>query len=497
MKGGVLLGLFASLLVVSCGAPAGKSGPATAAGASSAPSARNAGKCTPGGADEPVAEAPAIPQRKWEPPPKRPPTGNAKLDQLRDDEDYVLSAMEVASDQEIDKAQAELLKVSRILAGQQGSKWIGASGKPVPTSGIIEELRKAGAVVKFKERKWARGTYSLDEKAFFDWYRTKDPDGTKLPAVRSAFLELRAQGDQIASMMRRFLQDQEQATLITVARTQFMLASRKKLGGKLDDKDMEHVRIALGQQKRVEALTAVALGLTATFQGAVADNKNPKAVDAIAEASAKGLPLEVSVSDAQAKQFVDELPAAIKDFKAKLEEWQSRAMGKEEYEREGRAKVQAFLKELDTADADQWAKVMADKRRQIVPNRVTAAPTRQQRRVAHRRDPGCDETVAAGGSPGAATRDGSAAPASPGDQGVRVDVTNTMQGIDAARKGDIATALDRAAKVSPSGTVKRALEGAAAVANGDVKGALGAAIDLVPVPGPIKDGLQLALSLFG
>ena len=27
--------------------------------------------------------------------------------------------------------------------------------------------------------------------------------------------------------------------------------------------------------------------------------------------------------------------------------------------------------------------------------------------------------------------------------------------------------------------------------------ALGAALDLVPVPGPIKDGLQLALSLFG
>ena len=238
---GVLLGLSASLLV-SRGAPAGKTGPATSAGANGAPSARNAGKCTAGVADEPAAEAPAMPQRTWQPPPKRPPTGNAKLDQLRDDEDYVLSAMEVASDQEIDKAQAELLKVSRILAGQQGSKWIGSSGKPAPTSGIIEELRKAGAVVKFKERRWARGTYSLDQDAFFDWYRTKDPDGTKLPAVRSAFLELRAQGDQIASMMRRFVQDQQQATVITVGRTQFLLASRKKLGGKLDDKEIEHIR---------------------------------------------------------------------------------------------------------------------------------------------------------------------------------------------------------------------------------------------------------------
>ena len=239
----------------------------------------------------------------------------------------------------------------------------------------------------------------------------------------------------------------------------------------------------------------MALGLTATFQGAVANNKNPKAVDAIAEASAKGLPLEVSVSDAQAKQFIDELPAAIKDFKAKLEEWQTRAMGKEEYEREGKAKVQAFLKELDTADVDEWSKVLAEKRKHISPNRVTSMPVKQHQRVAHRRDPGCDETTA-GGAQGPATH-GSAAPGSPGDQGLQADVSNTMQGIDAARKGDIATALDRAAKVSPSGTVKRALEGAAAVANGDVKGALGAALDLVPVPGPIKDGLQLALSLFG
>jgi hypothetical protein len=85
----------------------------------------------------------------------------------------------------------------------------------------------------------------------------------------------------------------------------------------------------------------------------------------------------------------------------------------------------------------------------------------------------------------------------PGGEKLQAGATNVLQGAEAAGKGDVATALDRAAKVSPSGTIKRALEGAAAVANGDVKGALGAAIDLSPIPGPIKDGLTFALSLFG
>ena len=199
------------------------------------------------------------------------------------------------------------------------------------------------------------------------------------------------------------------------------------------------------------------MAMMAGFQAAIEGDGDPKALDLMAAKVIESFPLSASVSDQEAKDYVALLGKNMQSVRAKYEAMMRGLYGDKAYERLHKASVDAMFKHAEESGAQKsLAQYSEELRRQY----------------------NLSESNFRGGS--VATTPAAA----PAARNARVD--------DAPPD---AMALESASKlVGEDSMLGASLKGVAALRKGDAKGALAAAVSLVPVPG-VKEAFSIASKL--
>lgn len=301
------------------------------------------------------------------------------------------------------------------------------------------------------------------------------------------------------------------ATMLKIAG---MVAVRKQQEMDWTDEDYARVKKILSRQKRWEALAAASMGMLAAYEAVVSSNGDPKALDAIADASLKAFPFDPQVSDDDAKNYVAHLSDNVQAQKAKYESMMRSALGDAVYEAQYKANIdRMFAQAANASSTKSVSQVAADANSKYQADLAKCAAGEQP-------DPGslvgpakCQQArqqAGSGGAVGGGDDDGSGGTPAGGPglpAGAQKAMNKVQKGIGLAQavaNGDATGAIQNAADMFPGdGPIKSSLQGVAALTKGDFKGALKSAMglaSLIPGGSIIKEGLGVAgklLSIFG
>jgi hypothetical protein len=302
------------------------------------------------------------------------------------------------------------------------------------------------------------------------------------------------------------------ATMLKIAG---MVAVRKQQEMDWTDEDYARVKKILARQKRWEALAAGTMGMLAAYEAVVStSNGDPKALDAIADATLKAFPLDPQVSDDDAKNYVAHLSDNVASQKAKYESMMRSALGDAVYEAQYKPNIdRMFAQAANASNTKSVSQVASDANAKYQADLAKCA-------AGEKPDPGslvgpakCQQArqqALSGGGAGGGGDDGSGGSAA-GGPGLPAGAQNAMNKVQkgiglaqAVANGDAAGAIQNAADMFPGdGPIQSSLQGVAALTKGDFKGALKSAMglaSLIPGGSIIKEGLGVAgklLSLFG
>jgi hypothetical protein len=297
------------------------------------------------------------------------------------------------------------------------------------------------------------------------------------------------------------------ATMLKIAG---MVAVRKQQEMDWTDEDYARVKKILTRQKHWEALAASTMGMLAAYEGVVSSNGDPKALDAIADATLKAFPLDPQVSDDDAKNYVSHLSDNVQSQKAKYEAMMRAALGDAVYEAQYKTNIdRMFAQAAGAANTKSVSQVASDANAKYQADLAKCAAGQQP-------DPGslvgpakCQQArqQAAGGGGGDDGSGGGAAGGAGMPGGAQNAINKVQKGIGLAQavaNGDAAGAIQNAADMFPGdGPIQSSLQGVAALTKGDFKGAMKSAIglaSLIPGGSVIKEALGAAgklLSIFG
>jgi hypothetical protein len=235
----------------------------------------------------------------------------------------------------------------------------------------------------------------------------------------------------------------QQTTLQTMAWTSMLLQVRRTNRVELDAEDYAFIKRSLERERRADAIAASMMAMLAAYQAVLNQGADPRALDKLAESTLEGVAAKPTVSDEEARRYVDEFGANVDVRKAKYETMMRNAYGDARYEKVYKARLDATFQAMEQAQAQPSA---------------ASAPLDANRFV-------------------------------PGQVQKGVGVAN------AVKNGDASGALDGAAKMLPADSkIGSSLAGLSALSKGDAKGAFDAAMNFVP-GGPVKSGLGLAAKL--
>jgi hypothetical protein len=310
-----------------------------------------------------------------------------------------------------------------------------------------------------------------------------------------------------------------------------MVRVRKQMEMDFSDEDYARVKRILARQKHWDAMAAATMGMLAAYEAVISSNNgDPKALDAIADATLKAFPLDPQVSDDDAKAYVSHLSDNVSAQKAKYEGMMRKTYGDAIYEANYKTGIDRMFAQAEGAStaksasqmaADTNTKYQADLAKcaagqPLDPGSLVGpAKCKEARQQALAGggsgggdDSSGDSSGASSGSSGSGSPGGAAAPGTPGlPAGAQNAAAKIQKGIgvaNAVANGDVSGALQGAADMFPGdGPIASSLQGVAALSKGDYKGALKSAVGLaglVPGGAMIKEGLGAAtklLNLFG
>lgn len=353
--------------------------------------------------------------------------------------------------------------------------------------------------VQALQAKLASGTASAAERAEIA------KGATQVMKLNS--LKMQVSGVSRATMMTNVhVQNGGLATMLKIAG---MVAVRKQQEMDWTDEDYARVKKILTRQKHWEALAAGTMGMLAAYEAVVASNGDPKALDAIADATLKAFPLDPQVSDDDAKNYVSHLSDNVQSQKAKYEAMMRGALGDAVYEAQYKANIdRMFAQAAGAGDTKSVSQVAADANAKYQADLAKCAAGQQP-------DPGslvgpgrCKEArqqALSGGDGDDGTGGSGGGPGMPA--GAQNAMNKAQKGVGLAQavaNGDAAGAVQNAADMFPGdGPIQSSLQGVAALTKGDFKGALKSAMglaSLIPGGSVIKEGLGVAgklLSIFG
>ncbi len=445
-------------------------------------------------------------------------------DLVRKQEQQAYAHADEAEDEQLDKLEKDSLKALKIALGKESRSPGMAPGDS--SSVALVAIKKAKMKVRLEPVVDGDGKAVND-----DFFQLKDSYTDRVQQLQRKLVEQRASKAEIREIqegskqimkisdLRMAVMDVSLQTMMsnnhvqssslqTMLRVSGLVRSRKLYGMELDAQDYALVKRGLERQKRAEAIAATNLAMLAAYQAVINNNGDPKALDVIAEGALKAFPVKVQVSDDDAKQYVSQLGTNVSKVKAKYEAMLRKVHGDARYEKQFKQGIDAMFAQAEGAQnqksvgqmvADTQSKYKTDvakcmRGEQPDPGSMVGGGTcKSLQHAAQTGDtsdlpPGAlkafNDAGGAGGGGG-----GAGGPALKGKAGAAVD------GAQAVANGDVDGALDAAGKMFPGdSTIGASLQGIAALKKGDPRGAISAALTFVPVPG-LKDAFGVASKL--
>jgi hypothetical protein len=412
---------------------------------------------------------------------------------VRQGDEAVLAAQK-QMDQEIDKNQGELETAMKAALGQE-PPYPGAPNS-MPASQAIKEIRDAKidlsiAPVLDAQGKPVANQFMQLEDSFSKRAQEIGPKmaSNKATAAEKKFMQdgvkhvqkindLKAQV-RLATMPAMnagwMVTTGSMTTMSTVAG---MIRSRRQMEMEWTDQDYEMVRQIMERQSRREAVAALSLAMMGAYQAVVNHGADPKIIDDVAKAGADAMPLQGQASIEDAKKYVDNFEQNVAGAQKLYDEQMRKTFGDAEYE----AKYKA---QLDTVFSQAASAASALSATELI------AKTQEGYRAGL-------EKCARGEEPPSGTMVGPdackrAKASANADGTLSPDALRSLLGgangqVEEQAKGGLMGLLDAIPGVSQ---VKLALEGVAALKDGDPTKVLQLAADLVPIPG-VRSVLQSA-----
>ncbi len=449
--------------------------------------------------------------------------GEARGDQITDP----------IEDQEVAKQETEVKHVLAMSLGREGVAAGMAPGEPA--SQALAELRAAKIQLRIEPVTNAQGGNVADnfvqlKDTFTDRVQalqTKLVSGTATTAERAEVmngakqaLKLNSLKMQVGAVSRAALMTNvhvQTGGITMMLKIAGMVAVRKQQTMDFTAEDYARVKRIVTRQKHWEAMGAATMGMLAAYEAVVSSSGDPKALDAIADATLRAFPLDPQVSDDDARSYVANLAEDATSQKTRYEAMMRSAYGDAIYEQRYKTGIDAmFAQAIGASKTKTVAEVAGQAQNKYQADLAKCArgealdpgslvgpakckDARAQVLSGGGASDGADMTVAGSGLGGAGGGSGL--------KGAQKGVANVQQGIavaSAVAKGDAAGALQGAAGMFPGdGPIQSSLQGIAALSRKDFKGALKSAIglaSLIPGGAAIKEGLGVAgklLNLFG
>ncbi len=441
-------------------------------------------------------------------------------DAIRKGEQDAYTRADDAVDEQLDKLEKDALSAVRVSLGQE--KWSENQPAPLPAATGVTALKKLKVKMKLEPVVNGLGGTSDDFLQLKDEATDrlailgrKSAEGTATAAEKKEMMaygkiafklmDLRMQVSKISVAALTANSNVQSGSLQTMLRVSQMVRSRKTYEMDLNAEDYALVKRGLERQKRGEAIAATTMAMLAAYQAVINNGGDPKALDLIADGTLKAFPLKPSVSDAEAKAYVDALGQNVQKVKARYEAQMRKTWGDAKYDKTFKAGTDAMFAQAEGAqNAKSVSQIVADtgnkyntdigkcmRGEPIDPGSMAAGPTcKKVFRAAQTGDtsdllPGALQAFKANGGANGAGSGG----------GAGGDAKNAMDLAGSAANGDAGGALDGAAKMFPGDTtIGASLRGISALKNGDPRGAISAALTFVPVPG-LKDIFGLASKL--
>jgi hypothetical protein len=457
----------------------------------------------------------------------------ASKDMIRAQEKQAYAMTDGLEDDAQTKLEKDLGKALKFALGQDGM--VHGAPVPAPASKNITALRAAGIKLRIEPVTNEDGGQVADDyvqlkDSFTDRVKQLQPKlvaGTASAAEQREIqrgvkmslklVDLQMQVLKISGVALTANSAVQTGGMGNMLKIANMVRTRKMMSMDFNDEDWARVKSILGREKRKEAVAASTLGMLAAFEAVINDGGDPKALDTIATSTLSAFPLQIDVSDDDAKAYVANLSQNASDQKAKYEAWMRKAYGDAKYERQFKASIDSVFNQAATASQQKSVGEMQSDR--------MAGYNADLAKCARGEDPGpgsmvgpakCkaqrdnggaggDTSGAGGANPitagtnallGGLINGGTAAKASPQTPGTMDRAASGVGAAQAAANGDVTGALQGAADAFPGdGPIHSSLEGIAALTKGDPKGALSAAMNLVPGGSLVKEGLGAAMKL--
>lgn len=438
-------------------------------------------------------------------------------DAVRKGEQDAYARADDAVDEQLDKLEKDALTAVRISLGQE--KWSENQPAPLPAAQGVTALKKLKVKMKLEPVVNGLGTTSDDFLQLKDeatdrlaGLGRKSAEGTATAAEKKEMMaygkiafklmDLRMQVSKISVAALTANSNVQSGSLSTMLRVSQMVRSRKTFEMDLNTEDYALVKRGLERQKRGEAIAATTMAMLAAYQAVINNGGDPRALDIIAKGTLEAFPLKPSVTDAEAKAYVDSLGQNVQKVKARYEAQMRKTWGDAKYDKTFKASTDAMFAQAEGAqNAKSVSQIVADNGNKyntdvgkcmrgepIDPGSMAGGPTcKKVFRAAQTGDtsdllPGQLQAFKANGGATGAGAGGT-------------DGKNAMDLANAAASGDAGGALDGAAKMFPGdSTIGASLKGISALKNGDPRGAISAALAFVPIPG-LKDVFGIASKL--
>lgn len=429
-----------------------------------------------------------------------------------------------AENETLDKAEKDAIKALSVSLGKQAA----FQGMPVPSSAAtaLKGLKAANVKLRIEPVTNDDGQAVND-----DFLQLKDSYTDRMPVLARKMAEhkaspaemkemqsgvkhvtklndLRWQVQQISMATMNANSHVQTSSLAQMMRVAQLVKSHKTYEMEMTAEDYELVKKGLATQKRAEAIAGATMAMMAAFQAVINGDADPKALDMIAEGTVKAFPIKAEVTDQEAKDYVAALGANVGKVKGRYEAMLRKVHGDKKYERNFKAGIDQMFQQFENAQNQKSASQMADDHWDQYKKDIATCKTGIDPAANGRLGPSCKEVFRAAQSgdtsqllPGVkqAFDATGGMPTGGGKSGAKIGGREgaALDGASALAGGDVDGALDAAGKMFPAdSTIGASLQGIAALKKGDAKGAIKAAISLIPVPG-LKEAFGFASKLFG
>ena len=420
-----------------------------------------------------------------------------------------------ANDEALDKMEKDALTAVRVTLGKEG--WAQGMPLPTPAADTVAFVKKSKVKMKLAPVETGNGgandflqlTDEATEK--LQLLGKKQVDGTATAADRAQMMSYSKVAMKMSDLRMQVMRASMSAVganssvqnmaLQQMMRVSGMVRSRKTFEMEFTPEDYALVKRGLERQRRTEAIAATSMAMLAAYQAVINGNGDPRALDVIGKGTLDAFPIKPTVTDAEAKAYVDGLVVNVGKVKERYEGMMRKTWGDAKYEKNYKAGIDAMFAQAENAQnarsvtqiaGDVNTKYKADVARcmrgeTVGDGSMVSGPScKSLRRAAQTGDtsdllPGALAAFKENGGSGGA--------------GLPRNAKNGVDLANAAASGDAGGALDGASKMFPGdSTIGASLQGLAALKNGDPRGAINAALSFVPVPG-LKDVFGLASKL--